>query len=133
MGLRSAETYRKRVGELGEALLDPELRVEAMEIIRGLITRVTVTAKEDGVVLGLEGALSALIGLGQAGLETKGKGRGSTDGAGTVFAQAVGPKAKSHPVGGCSIELVAGAGFGHCFILACDNGRRLSRAGSTLL
>ncbi|MCW1918115.1 hypothetical protein NX862_05055 [Rhodobacter sp. KR11] len=86
-----AEAYRKRVGELSEALRDPELRVEALEISQGLITRVTVTAKEDGVALGLEGSLSALIGLGQG---------------------AIGTNTKSHPKVawyGSSMVLVAGA------------------------
>ena len=97
-----ADAYRKRVGELGEALRDPELRVEALEIIRGLITRVTVTAKADGVVLDLQGALSALIGLGQTGLGMKGQAVGGL--------QAAGFNAKSRSEGGCSIEVVAGAG-----------------------
>jgi site-specific DNA recombinase len=65
-----AEAYRKRVGELGEALRDPDMRAEAMEIIRGLITRVTVTATDVGVTLYLEGALSALIGLGSNAKKT---------------------------------------------------------------
>ena len=80
-----AEAYRKKVAELAVALTDPAIRTEALEIIRGLITRVTVTAGEDGVTLGLDGALSALIGLGS--------------------------NAKNLPLGGCSVEVVAGAGF----------------------
>ena len=38
-----AEVYRKKVSELSATLADPEIRTAALEIIRGLITRVTIS------------------------------------------------------------------------------------------
>ena len=60
-----SEMYKKKVAELAATLADPEIRTAALEIIRGLITRVTVHGGEDGVTLELEGALTAMIGLAQ--------------------------------------------------------------------
>ena len=47
------------------AFADPEVRTGALQIVRSLITRVTVLNTPDGVTLELEGALSAMIGLAQ--------------------------------------------------------------------
>ena len=84
-----AEAWRKKVEELAQTLADPGIQTEALEIIRSLITRVTVTAGESGVTLALDGALSAMIGLAQ--------------------------NARSRAVGAAglvgSVEVVAGAGF----------------------
>ena len=62
-----AELYRRKVGELTLTLQDPALRVPALESIRSLISRVTVRRDAHGVVLELEGALSAMVGLAQGG------------------------------------------------------------------
>ena len=50
-----AEIYRKKVGSLQEALSDPETRSEAIEILRGLIERVAVSAAEGGFTIELVG------------------------------------------------------------------------------
>jgi DNA invertase Pin-like site-specific DNA recombinase len=57
--------YRRKVSELTTALADPEIRPQALETIRGLITRVTIRDGVEGLVLELEGALTAMIGLAQ--------------------------------------------------------------------
>ncbi|WP_308124573.1 zinc ribbon domain-containing protein [Maritalea mobilis] len=63
-----SELYRKKVAHLSSSLANPEIRTLALEIIRGLIDRVTVHAEADGnVVLELEGALSAMIEAAQPG------------------------------------------------------------------
>jgi hypothetical protein len=47
--------YRKKVGSLQQALSDPETRSEAIEILRGLIERVAVSAAEGGFTIELVG------------------------------------------------------------------------------
>ena len=77
--------YHKKVKELAQTLAGPAIRTAALEIIRGLITRVTIHETETGVKIELEGAMTAMIGLAQ-------------------------PEAK-HVLYHCSVEMVAGAGF----------------------
>jgi site-specific DNA recombinase len=60
-----SEIYRKKVAELAVTLADPGIRAAALEIVRGLITRVTVNNGPEGITLDLEGALAAMIGLAQ--------------------------------------------------------------------
>jgi site-specific DNA recombinase len=60
-----SQMYRRKVAELAVTLEDPEIRIAALEAIRGLITRVTVHDLSDGLTLELEGALTAMIGLAQ--------------------------------------------------------------------
>mgnify|MGYP000267371795 CR=1 FL=1 len=55
-------------------LEDPEIRIAALEAIRGLITRVTVHNGSYGLTLELEGALTAMIGLGQNAKRQMGSG-----------------------------------------------------------
>ena len=63
-----SELYRKKVTELSESLGDPEIRTPALEILRGLIDRVTVHASAaGGVTLELEGALTAMVEAAQPG------------------------------------------------------------------
>jgi len=46
-------------------LMDPEIRTQGLEALRGLIERVTVKHGSNGIVLTLDGALTAMIGLAQ--------------------------------------------------------------------
>jgi len=62
-----SEMYKKKVTELAATLADPEIRPAALEIIRALITRVTVLDGQNGLTLELDGALTAMIGLAQNG------------------------------------------------------------------
>ncbi|WP_245820741.1 recombinase family protein [Flavimaricola marinus] len=69
-----AEMYRRKVRTLSATLDDPEIRPQALEIIRSLIERVTVRHAEDGVVLTLDGALTAMNGLAQNAKSPSGEG-----------------------------------------------------------
>ena len=55
--------YRKKVGSLQQALSDPETRSEAIEILRGLIERVAISAAEDGFTIELVGEIANMVGL----------------------------------------------------------------------
>ncbi|OJH42982.1 hypothetical protein [Paracoccus sp. SM22M-07] len=63
------EDFPLKVTELADTLSDPEIQTPALEIIRGLITSVTVQVTADGIRLELEGALSAMVGLAQGGTQ----------------------------------------------------------------
>jgi len=80
-----SEIYRRKVEELSETLVDPDIRPIALETIRGLIDAVTVHELEDGVRIDLDGAITALVGLAQ-------------------------PEAEAF-LGGGSVKVVAGVGF----------------------
>jgi site-specific DNA recombinase len=58
-----AEIYRKKVGGLQDALSDPETRSEAIEILRGLIERVAISAAEDGFTVELVGEIANMVQL----------------------------------------------------------------------
>ena len=58
-----AEIYRKRVGSLQDALADPATKTEAIEILRGLIERIAVTAAGDGFTIELVGEIANMIRL----------------------------------------------------------------------
>ncbi len=62
-----AGLYREKVAQLAETLKDPEIRTPALELLRGLIERVTVSESPEGPVLDLEGEIVALIDLAQPG------------------------------------------------------------------
>ena len=82
-----ATLYRKRVEDLSAALQDASIRTPALEILRGLIERVTVSqgsAKGD-VTIELEGAIVAMI-------------EGALGGSGSEFDAG-------------SVKVVAGVGF----------------------
>ncbi|OJH43997.1 hypothetical protein [Paracoccus sp. SM22M-07] len=64
-----SEDFRLKVTELADTLSDPEIRTRALEIILGLIEAVTVRATPAGIILELEGALAAMIGLAQGGTQ----------------------------------------------------------------
>jgi Recombinase zinc beta ribbon domain len=60
-----AELYRRRVADLEQLLLDPELGSEAMDLIRSMITEITVMPREgtEGVDLELAGDLARILHL----------------------------------------------------------------------
>ena len=58
-----AEIYRKKVGSLQDALADPATKTEALEILRGLIERVAVTAAADGFTIELVGEIANMVRL----------------------------------------------------------------------
>lgn len=85
-----SEMYRHKVAALAETLSDPEIRMPALETIRGLIAAVTVHVTPEGIKLELEGALSAMVGLAQGRTAKSPLGSG---------------------LNGSSVEVVAGTGF----------------------
>ena len=60
-----AELYRRRVADLEQLLADPELGSEAMDLIRSMITQITVVPRDgvDGVDLELAGDLARILHL----------------------------------------------------------------------
>ncbi len=63
-----SELYRRKVTDLATTLKDPMIRTRSLEVVRGLIERVTVRVEDGGdVTLDLEGALSAMLDLAQPG------------------------------------------------------------------
>lgn len=59
---------------MATTLADPHIQTAALEIIRGLITRVTVHGSTYGLTLELDGALTAMIGLAQNDKDPLGSG-----------------------------------------------------------
>lgn len=64
-----ADLYRQKVAELHTALADPELRGEALDIIRSLIERVELHPAEDGFRIELVGEIANMMKL-SAGAES---------------------------------------------------------------
>lgn len=56
-----AQLYRDKVAELHVALSDPELRAEALELIRGLIERVELHPDEGGYRIELVGEITNMM------------------------------------------------------------------------
>ncbi len=86
-----ADLYRDRVAELGAALADPDIRDEAIEVLRGLIESVVVTHGDDGWQVDLQGGIAALVALGMSKDKT--------------------PRPLSGSEALCSVKVVAGTGF----------------------
>ena len=58
-----AEIYRAKVEHLSESLNAPDLRAEAVEILRGLVETITLTPEEDGYAILLKGDLAGILTL----------------------------------------------------------------------
>jgi site-specific DNA recombinase len=67
-----AELYRKKVSNLQDALAEPATQVEALEILRSLIERVSVKTAENDSEIELVGEIANMVRL-SAGSETFGK------------------------------------------------------------
>ena len=61
-----AELYRRKVERLQETLQDPEIRQEALEILRSLIEAITITPFEEGFEIELVGDLAIMIATAEA-------------------------------------------------------------------
>ena len=66
-----AELYRKKVANLQDALADPATQTEALEILRGLIERVSFRTDENAFEIELVGEIANMVRL-SAGSETFG-------------------------------------------------------------
>ena len=71
-----AELYRKKVASLQDALVDPATKTEALEILRGLIDRLSVSAGENGFTIELVGEIANMVRL-STGAESLGVNRRS--------------------------------------------------------
>ncbi len=86
-----AEIYRRKVSELEDALAEPEVRDEALSILRPLIEKIVLRPQENGFEIELIGEIVAMVALGQEARTPKTK-KAALD-AGTT----------------CSVKVVAGA------------------------
>jgi site-specific DNA recombinase len=87
-----AGMYREKVAALEQALADPEIKAEAMEIVRSQIERITLTPREDGgLAVELQGDLARILQLCEAGASKSKRPRTN--------------------VPGRELSVVAGAGF----------------------
>ena len=69
----AADAYRRQVAELEVALNDPEDRLDAITVLRGLIDKVLLTPDEDvqdGYRIELTGALGELLALSASDVAT---------------------------------------------------------------
>ena len=90
-----AELYRQKVADLRAALADPATRAEALEILRGLVERVTVKAEGEGFTIELVGEIARMVAMAAEAKNTK----------------AASNEAAVSDVFACSVKVVAGAGF----------------------
>ena len=65
-----AQVYRRQVEQLQNCLNDPEIRDEALEILRGLVERVSIGPAENGREVEIVGEITKMVELG-AGNEAK--------------------------------------------------------------
>jgi hypothetical protein len=59
-----AQVYRRQVERLQDALDEPEIRDEALEILRGLIDRVSISPAENGLEVEIVGEIAKMVELG---------------------------------------------------------------------
>jgi len=58
-----AQVYRRQVERLQHALNDPEIRDEALQILRGLIEHVSIGPAENGLEIEIVGEIAKMIEL----------------------------------------------------------------------
>ena len=59
-----AEIYRRQVERLQQALNDPEIRDDAVQILRGLIERASIGPAENGLEIEIVGEIAKMVQLG---------------------------------------------------------------------
>jgi site-specific DNA recombinase len=69
--------YRAKVADLTTALNDPDLKTEAMAILRGLISEIRLVPTDDGLAIELVGELAAILALQKAKTPRKDASAGS--------------------------------------------------------
>ena len=70
-----AQIYRKQVERLQDALHEPEIRDEALQILRGLVERVSIRRAKTALEIEIVGEIAKMVEL---GIENKAK-RASLD------------------------------------------------------
>ena len=73
-----AELYRQQVESLAETFKDPNFDTEALEILRSLIDRVSVTPAGDGFEIELTGEIAAMVELAHGANNKKAGSKGPT-------------------------------------------------------
>jgi len=76
-----AQVYRRQVERLQDALSEPEIRDEALQILRGLIERVSIGRAENGLEIEIVGEVAKMVEL---GIETQKKQDGLDETANTA-------------------------------------------------
>ena len=64
-----AQVYRRQVEQLQQALDDPEIRDEAVQILRGLIEHVSIGPVESGLEIEIVGEIAKMVELGLGAYE----------------------------------------------------------------
>jgi len=59
-----AQAYRHQIGRLQDALNEPEIRDEALQILRGLVERVSIRSAENGLEVEIIGEIAKMVELG---------------------------------------------------------------------
>ena len=59
-----AQVYRRQVERLQDALNEPEIRDEALQILRGLVERVSIRPAENGLEVEIVGEIAKMVELG---------------------------------------------------------------------
>ena len=59
-----AQVYRRQVEQLQQALNDPEIRDEAVRILRGLIEHVSIGPADNGLEIEIVGEIAKMVELG---------------------------------------------------------------------
>jgi len=59
-----AQVYRRQVERLQDSLNEPEIRDEALQILRGLVERVSISPAENGLEVEIVGEIAKMVELG---------------------------------------------------------------------
>jgi site-specific DNA recombinase len=59
-----AQVYRRQVERLQDSLNEPEIRDEALQILRGLVERVSIGPTENGLEVEIVGEIAKMVELG---------------------------------------------------------------------
>jgi site-specific DNA recombinase len=59
-----AQVYRRQVERLQDSLNEPEIRDEALQILRGLVERVSIGPAENGLEVDIVGEIAKMVELG---------------------------------------------------------------------
>jgi site-specific DNA recombinase len=71
-----ATLYREKVAQLASALVHEDTKLEASEILRGLVDKVVVSPAEGGFALDLYGDLAGILALASNAKQPSGRGAG---------------------------------------------------------
>jgi site-specific DNA recombinase len=58
-----AQVYRRQVEQLQQALIDPQIRDEAVEVLRGLVDHVSIGPADNGLEIEIVGEVAKMVEL----------------------------------------------------------------------